>query len=78
MTVPMALADPGRIFAVVTPPEMLSLYASSCVLSPSRLQSQGRTGPAKKIRFCVAPVSGTKKLPLCELVSLAPLRVGEL
>ena len=33
---PIAFADPGSAKTVVTPPETLNLYASSCVFNPSR------------------------------------------
>ncbi len=63
----MALAEPGRTRAVVTPPETESSYESSWVFKPSRARSQGRMGPRKELSSPLAPwVSGLDASPRCE------------
>jgi len=46
---PIAFAEPGKTSEVVTPPAILSAYASSCVLSPSRERSQGCVIPCLEL-----------------------------
>ena len=55
--VPIALAEPGRTSAVVTPPAMESAYESSCVFRPSSARSQGKIGPLSELSSPLAPSS---------------------
>ena len=46
---PIPLAEPGNTNAVVTPPEMESLYASSWVFKPSNARNQGCVIPWREL-----------------------------
>lgn len=69
---PIAFADPGRIRAVVTPPEIDSRYASSCVLSPSMLRNQGCVTPAIELVSSAPASSGEESTPRWECMSKIP------
>jgi len=63
---PIALAEPGKIREVVTPPATANSYAASCVLIPSIERSQETIGPWSEFVSSAPPSNGDAPTPICE------------
>jgi hypothetical protein len=63
---PIALADPGKMREVVTPPAVASSYAASCVLIPSIERSQEVIGPWGEFTSKAPSSNGVDPTPICE------------